>query len=99
MADPAVLYKRELPGGGYVTIEELESDEAIFRARLWVERRTDPTRRQGHVPPVIAEAQGENRTTVFEQLFRIAADNVAVARGILRWQADRSPKSGGGEPR
>jgi hypothetical protein len=96
MTDPAVLYKRELPGGGYVTIEELDSDETIFRARLWVERRTDPTRRLGHVPPVIAEAHGENRATVYEQLFRIAADNVAVARGILRWQANRSREGKGG---
>lgn len=90
--DAAVLYTRELPGGGYVAIEALPADGAKYRARISVERRTDPARRVGHLPPVIAEAEGPSRTTVFNELYRIASDNVAVARGILRWQADRSDR-------
>jgi hypothetical protein len=90
--DAAVLYTRELPGGGYVAIEALPADGAKYRARISVERRTDPARRVGHLPPVIAEAEGPSRTSVFNELYRIASDNVAVARGILRWQADRSDR-------
>ena len=90
--DAAVLYTRELPGGGYVAIEALPADGAQYRARISVERRTDPARRVGHLPPVIAEAAGPSRTSVFNELYRIASDNVAVARGILRWQADRSDR-------
>ena len=90
MANPEVLYSRELPGGGYVAIESLNVDGPTHRARLSVERRSDPTRRQGHLPPIIAEIEGPSRAGVFTELFRIAADNVAIARGILTWQAERA---------
>ena len=60
-----------------------------FRARVCVERRTEPGRRDGHEPPVIAEAEGETSNTVFGELYRIASDNAAVARGLLRWKAAR----------
>ena len=89
MDGPAVLYTRELPGGGYVTIEALPSDGATYRARISVERRADPARRSGHLPPVIAMAEGPTHTSVFNELYPIASDNVAVATGILRWQAQR----------
>jgi hypothetical protein len=71
-----VAYSRPLPGGGHVIVE-LEPDGA----RLWVERRTDPHRRVGHPPPVLALAPEA------DALVEIAADNVAVARAIQRWQA------------
>ena len=89
MDSHGVLYTRELPGGGYVAIEAVGEDGELFRARVSVERRTDPERRMGHPAPVIAEAAGASRTTVFNELSQIAADNVAVATGILRWQASR----------
>jgi len=60
-----------------------------FRARVCVERRADATRRDGHEPPVIAEAHGDTSSTVFGELYRIASDNAAVARGLLRWKAAR----------
>ncbi len=87
MNRPAPLYSRELPGGGYVIIEELPVEGGVFRAQLTVERRTDPVRRDGHERPVIATAEGATAADVFNDLVRIAADNVAVARCILRWQA------------
>ena len=71
-----VTYSRALPGGGLVFVEA-EPDGA----RLWVERRTDPHRRVGHTPPVLAYAPDP------DELVEIAADNVAVARAIQRWQA------------
>ncbi|GAC1318588.1 MAG: hypothetical protein NVSMB22_00600 [Chloroflexota bacterium] len=85
-----MLYSRDLPGGGYVAIEAIPREGPGYSARISVERRADPSRRLGHSPPVIAELQGDSRADVFEELYRIAADNVAVARGILRWQAQRS---------
>jgi len=87
MNRPAPLYSRELPGGGYVIIEELPVEGGVFRAQLTVERRTDPVRRDGHERPVIATAEGASAADVYNDLVRIAADNVAVARCILRWQA------------
>jgi hypothetical protein len=87
MTRPAQLYSRELPGGGYVIIEELPTEGGVFRAQLTVERRTDPVRRDGHERPVIATAEGASSADVYHDLLQIAADNVAVARCILRWQA------------
>lgn len=90
MVNPEVLYSRELPGGGYVAIEVLDEGGQTHRARLSVERRSDPQRRVGHSAPVIAEAEGGSRAGVFTELFRIASDNVAIARGIMEWQARRA---------
>ena len=87
MNRPAPLYSRELPGGGYVIIEELPAEGGVFRAQLCVERRTDPVRRDGHERPVIATAEGSSADDVYHDLLQIASDNVAVARCILRWQA------------
>jgi hypothetical protein len=84
-----VLYRRELPGGGYVDVHEdgrIESDG--HEGHISVERRSDPTRRDGHAPPVIASAQGKSTHSVFRQLLEIASDNVAIARALLRWQSD-----------
>jgi hypothetical protein len=58
------------------------------RAYVAVERRSDPARRDGHVPPVVASAEGGTLQSVFAQLLAIAADNVAVARALLRWKSD-----------
>ena len=98
MTESAVLFKRELPGGGYVSIESLPGGDGVHRARVFVERRTDPERRDGHVPPVIAQLEGSSSSAIFEELYRIAVDNVAIARGIMRWQAARrqARKSDGG---
>jgi hypothetical protein len=63
-----------------------------FRARVRVERRAEPGRRDGHEPPVIAEAQGDTSSTVFGELYRIASDNAAVARGLLRWKTAREQR-------
>jgi hypothetical protein len=36
----------------------------------------------------VAQAEGGTRQSVFAQLLAIAADNVAVARALLRWKSD-----------
>ncbi|HUF26625.1 MAG TPA: hypothetical protein VMM18_06560 [Gemmatimonadaceae bacterium] len=86
---PAVLYTRELPGGGYVAIESAPGDGNAYRAHVTVERRADPARRSGHTPPVIVELAGASQSEVFSALHRIASDNVKVATAILRWQSTR----------
>lgn len=121
MLDPSRLYHRELPGGGYVTIEVLRDgvDEIALveqtlerrvdahrreghippaihlgagrpcRGRIAVERRALGDRREGHEMPVIAEVERDDVGAVFNELYQIASDNVAVARGLLTWQASR----------
>lgn len=88
------LYSRELPGGGVVTIEAVPGERSTCRARVAVERRSDPKRREGHAPPVIAEAEAPDEALVFRELYTIASDNVAIARGLIRWQAMRPGRAG-----
>ena len=99
MAEEAVLFTRDLPGGGYVAIESLPSEAGLHRARVCVERRTDPDRRMGHVPPIIVTLEGGSQAELFEELYRIAVDNVEIARGIMKWQAARKKKGGDGKAR
>jgi len=89
MSADKTLYRRTLPGGGYVNVDlDSPSVSGTHRAYVAVERRTDPARRDGHTPPVVASAEGGTRQSVFAQLLAIAADNVAVARALLRWKSD-----------
>ena len=86
MTDRKLLYQRLLPGGGLVSIEA-EPTESACRVVLLVERRTDPTRRDGHLPPVIAEAVAATEAVGFDQLYPIATNNVQLAQRIQKWQA------------
>jgi hypothetical protein len=81
-----LLYSRELPSGGFVMIEADDTAGGLHHASLAVERRSDPSRRAGHEPPVIAEARGTSRATVFKELYAIARDNIAISHALLRWQ-------------
>ena len=90
MAESSPRYTRPLPGGGYVEIDETVDPIAGFCARLRVERRADPQRREGHPPPVIAEVAAPEADAAFTALQEIAASNVSVAQRIQRWQHGRS---------
>ncbi|GMV08499.1 MAG TPA: hypothetical protein PKC83_01670 [Gemmatimonadaceae bacterium] len=91
--DLKILYERELPGGGFVHVEEeSRHDTETHRAQVRVERRTDPARRDGHEPPVIARAEGRSLQGIFGELLRIAQDNVAVAKGLLGLRGDGKAK-------
>ena len=81
-----LLYSRELPSGGFVMIEADNAEGGLHHAFLAVERRSDPSRRAGHEPPVIAETRGTSRATVFRELYAIARDNIAISHALLRWQ-------------
>jgi len=87
------LYRRNLPGGGFVNVEtESATPEQVHRAVITVERRSDPSRRDGHHPPVVAVSEGPSAQGVFRQMLEIAADNIAIARALLRSQADGRPR-------
>ena len=79
-----LLYSRDLPSGGFVMIEADTGEGGLHHAFLAVERRSDPSRRAGHEPPVIAEARGASRATVFRELYAIARDNTAISRALLQ---------------
>lgn len=93
MQSRPVLYSRELPGGGFVAIDAQPRHEGHC-ARLWVERRADLTRRTGHVPPVIVECEANSLDAALAELQAIAADNVALAVALRRWQLRRSGPGG-----
>lgn len=78
------LFHRDLPGGGFVAIEVVAGITIPDRrVRVIVERRTDRARRAGHHPPVVLEEQWRPDHG-FGDLYRLACDNVAIARGLLR---------------
>ena len=78
----ALVYRRELPGGGYVAIN-VDAVRGFARSRVCVERRAREARREGHAPVIIAEADGDDRSPAFGDLYRLAADNAAIARAML----------------
>jgi hypothetical protein len=78
----ALVYQRELPGGGYVAID-VHRDREVPRTSVSVERRAKHERRPGHKPVVIAQAVGDERSPAFADLYRMACDNAAIARAML----------------
>ncbi|MFL5619723.1 MAG: hypothetical protein ACJ79A_15175 [Gemmatimonadaceae bacterium] len=92
----APLYRRQMPGGGYVEVELDASGEATLdgrvaptRGRVVMERRADPGRRSGHRAPVVAELAGDDLDELMADLFRLARDNAALARSLMRMHAAR----------
>lgn len=69
--------------------EDASGSSGRVSARVVVERRTDRDRRDGHEAPIIAEASGNDLSSLLEALVRLAADNVAVARGLQKLLRDR----------
>jgi hypothetical protein len=60
------------------------------KAQVLVERRSDPGRRVGHAPPVVAETEAADVEEALDALSELADNNVEVARALQRWQARRS---------
>src|SRR5512133_3214065 len=90
----AAIYHRPMPGGGYVDVEvdvvrESADEGSRVRGRVTLERRAEENRRTGHRPPVVAEFTGDDVDVVMADLFRLACDNAALARSMLRWQSSR----------
>ena len=90
------LYRRPMPGGGYVEVElEIPAPEGdqgpdcMLHGRIIMERRADASRRYGHQAPVVAELRGDDRDELMAELFQLARDNAALARNLMRLQATR----------
>ena len=88
---PQALYSRPMPGGGYVRVEMLSGERdtaaaARLHGRVVMERRaaTPATPEEEHV--VVEELEGDDPNEVVAELFRIARDNAAIARRVLRRQ-------------
>jgi hypothetical protein len=85
----AALYTRAMPGGGYVRVELVTSDRGDVvgerrRGRVVIEPREGMPRRADDAPLVVEEVEGEDENAVVAELFRIARDNAAIARRVLR---------------
>jgi hypothetical protein len=83
------LYARPMPGGGYVKVELVFADQAMTsgerqRGRVVIEPRAGLPRREGDTPLVVEEVEGDDENEVVSELFRIARDNAAIARRVLR---------------
>ena len=93
----AAIYRRPMPGGGYVEVELDVSpadiapgtETLVIHGRVIMERRADPGRRHGHPAPVVAEMAGDDRDELMAELFRLARDNSALARNLMRMQTDQ----------
>ena len=91
------IYRRQMPGGGYVEVEldpspihsARDERSGPIRGRVIMERRADPGRRSGHAAPVVAELSGDDRDVLMSDLFRLARDNAAWARNLMRMDAAR----------
>lgn len=83
------LYTRPMPGGGYVRVELVMGgrDNAAVerrRGRVVIEPRDASPRRDDSAPLVVVEIEGEDESSVVAECFRIARDNAAIARRVLR---------------
>jgi hypothetical protein len=91
------LYRRPMPGGGFVEVEIVDVESAALgesgslphHGRIVMERRADPVRRAGHRAPVVAQLAAGDLDELMGELFRLAQDNAALARSLMRWQARR----------
>ena len=90
-AAPQPLYSRPMPGGGYVRVELLVSEPANvaaegLRGRVVMERRSLAPPAPNGEELIVAEVEGADANVVVTELFRIARDNAAIARRVLRKQ-------------
>lgn len=83
------VYTRPMPGGGYVRAELLVSEPADLarerlRGRVVMERRSYAPPSADELELVVEEVEGSDPDAVVAELVRIARDNAAIARRILR---------------
>jgi hypothetical protein len=86
------LYSRPMPGGGYVRVELVAREPDTLngeplRGRVIMERRAPiPASAEVEEHLVVEEVEGDDPNVVVAELFRIARDNAAIARRVLRRQ-------------
>lgn len=87
LGDSQEIYRRQLPGGGFVAIEATPfralTGARRFRGDVVVERRAERDRREGHQAPILATATATSVASVLHELFPIAHSNCALAAEFL----------------
>ncbi|CAN5299500.1 hypothetical protein BH09GEM1_BH09GEM1_37370 [soil metagenome] len=83
------VYSRPMPGGGSVRAELLLSQPADLagerlRGRVVMERRSFAPPSPDDEEFVVEEIEGTDQNAVVAELVRVARDNAAIARGVLR---------------
>ena len=83
------VYTRPMPGGGYVRIDVVASDRGDAArtrrlGRVVIEPRDASPRRDDSSALVVEEIEGDDERAVMAECFRIARDNAAIARRVLR---------------
>ena len=82
------LYTRSLPGGGFVRVELVEADASAGAphrcGRVVIEPRESAPRLAADQPLVVEELEGDDEGVLVTELIRIARDNAAIARRVLR---------------
>ena len=83
------VYSRAMPGGGYVRAELLVSQPADvaaerLRGRVVMERRSFAPPSPDDEELIVEEIEGSDQNAVVAELVRIALDNAAIARSVLR---------------
>ena len=58
------------------------------RGRVVIEPRDPSPRRDDSAPLVVEEVEGDDEDAVVAECFRIARDNAAIARRVLRRRSD-----------
>lgn len=86
------VYRRQLPGGGFVAIE-IRPVRTLFGQRRYhgevvVEQRVELERRRGHRAPAVATAEAETVAAVIHQLFPLAQSNTLLASRVLTHRRD-----------
>jgi hypothetical protein len=83
------VFRRDLPGAGFVAIDVATGRSLLGRRRfngcVVVERRSKPTR--GGVAPIIARACADSMEGVIQQLLPSALSNAAIGAVLLRRSA------------
>lgn len=85
----SALYRRPMPGGGYVEVKLIGSSSVPGvddhpRGHIIMERRSEASRRVGHLPPVVVELVGVDEEALLSDLVRLARDNAGLARSLMR---------------
>jgi hypothetical protein len=92
--DTDILYRRTLPGGGFVVIRVRKISRLVggtrYRGEIIVERRADMQRRQGHVAPVVLNHEGPTRQAVMHELFPVAHSNTTLAGACIAFGRRRT---------
>lgn len=88
------LFSREMPGGGSVRVELVVIDHDAVGQRVSgrvVMRPYPLADMPNEMEMVVEELEGDDADDVVPELLRIARDNAAIARRVLRQRGEEGP--------